>query len=75
MKGDRPLDQLIELFPEDQVLKDLRAQIDENLARQSGSTPVPETGAENTSPTTAPSAEPAITPLEPPATTDAPEAP
>lgn len=70
-----PLEQLIELFPEDQVLKDLRAQIDENLARQSGSTPAPEAGAENASPTTAPSEEPAITPLEPPAATDSPEAP
>ena len=70
-----PLDQLIELFPEDQVLKDLRAQIDENLARQGGATPAPETGAENASPTTPPSAEPAISPLEPPAATDSPEAP
>jgi len=71
-----PLDQLIELFPEDQVLKDLRAQIEENLARQGGSTPAPETGTENVTPTTPPpTAEPAITPLEPPAATDTPEAP
>lgn len=34
-----PLDQLIVLFPEDQVLKDLQAQVNENLARQNGAAP------------------------------------
>jgi cytochrome c-type biogenesis protein CcmH/NrfG len=44
-----PLDKLIALFPDEKVLKDLRKQIDDNMARDSGSgTP------NNVSPTTPP---------------------
>lgn len=48
-----PLDKLITLFPEEQTLKDLRSQIDENLARES--TPgTPATPSNGVSPTTPP---------------------
>jgi hypothetical protein len=44
-----PLDKLIALFPDEKVLKDLRKQIDDNMARGSGTgTP------NNVSPTTQP---------------------
>lgn len=75
-----PLDQLIELFPEDEVLQDLRAQIGENLARQNGGAVTPEPAESQLSPTTPPTTtepepEPAISPLEQPTPTDSPEAP
>ena len=77
-----PLDQLITLFPEDQVLKDLKEQLEQNLARTSPpSTPTDATPSETPeSPATDPKnatesdSEVEASPAEPPSDPETPAA-
>lgn len=53
-----PLDKLITIFPNDQVLKDLRAQIEQNLARTEPTTPEATEGTEGNNPAATAESEP-----------------